>query len=263
MFPVSRENIIKKTCDAVESLAEVQAMWLGGSDAFQRSDELSDIDIQLLIHPGSQEVVFKAVEDALEEIAGIAAWQQVPEPAWHGHSQRFYRLRQASAFHVVDLFLLEEGKPPYWNEIEHHGEPVILFDKAGQVTTSHIDKYELLKKIQQRISQLDENIAIHAIMVDKEIRRGNELAAYHFYLRLILLPLVEVLRMRFSPFRYNWGLRYAYYDLPQSVYDKLVPLAYLGSMNGLNHKLETARDWLMSELKTVADECGVSLKYCN
>lgn len=259
---VSRNEIIKEIRNAVEPLAEVQAMWLGGSDAFQRSDELSDIDVQLLIEPGTQAVVFAVVEDALEQLAGIAVRQNVPEPAWHGHSQRFYQLRQASDFHVVDLFILEAGKPPFWNEVEHHGEPVVVFDKAGKVCTTHIDKRELLGKIRQRISQLDEHLAIHAIMVDKEIRRGNELAAFHFYLGLVLLPLVEVLRMRFSPFRYNWGLRYAYYDLPPDVYEKLVDLAYLGSMPGLQHKLETAHNWLLTELRTAAGECGVSLKYC-
>jgi hypothetical protein len=52
---------------------------------------------------------------------------------------------------------------------------------------------------------------IDGALVKKEIYRGNPLEALSNYHACTLTPLVEVLRMRYKPARYNFHTRYAYY----------------------------------------------------
>ena len=58
-----REQVVEVLRAALEPLASVNAAWLGGSDAFGRADELSDVDLQVDVDDG-QVAAFGAVEAA-------------------------------------------------------------------------------------------------------------------------------------------------------------------------------------------------------
>jgi hypothetical protein len=56
---VRREQVVEILRAALEPLAFVNAAWLGGSDAFGRADELSDVEVA---------ATFGAVEAALADM---------------------------------------------------------------------------------------------------------------------------------------------------------------------------------------------------
>jgi hypothetical protein len=180
---------------------------------------------------------------AADQLSPIARKLVVPEPAWHGHSQRFYDLRDASQYHQVDLFILHYGREPFFNEIELHGEPYVIFDKDGAVHPVHMDSELLRDKLRERLQLQVDKVEMFSYMVDKEYRRGNPLAALHFYQGLMLAPLVEVLRMRHSPYRYDWGVRYAHTDLPREVHERLAELYFVRDLDDLMEKFPLARAW--------------------
>jgi len=240
---VTREKIIECIRQAVEPLPFVHAYVLSGSDAFGNADEYSDVDAQLNVDSEHVDETFAIVEQALEKLSPISRKMIVPEPAWHGHSQRFYNLRDASEYHQVDLFIKHEGREPHFDEIEHHGWPVVIFDKQGTLKPRHMDAEELRKKLTERWPKVRERIEMFGYMVQKELNRGNPLAALHFYHGLVLNPLVEALRIKYRPFRHDWGIRYAHLDLPADVNARLQRLYFPVDADDLQLKYEEARVW--------------------
>ena len=240
---VTREQIIECIRAAAEPLEYVHAYFLGGSTSFGRDDEYSDVDAVLITDEDQVEQAFQTVEQALEQLSPVTQRMIVPEPAWHGHSQRFYNLRGASEYHQVDLFVMHYGKEPFFNEIELHGQPVVIFDKDGSVKPVHMDRAALKAKLEERLKLQIEKVEMFSYMVRKEINRGNPLAALHFYLGLMLAPLVEVLRMQHSPFRHDWGVRYAHTDLPREVHERLAELYFVRDLDDMAAKYPRARAW--------------------
>ncbi|MBN2081560.1 hypothetical protein JW859_05050 [bacterium] len=240
---VTREQIIECVRRAVEPLEFVYAYVLGGSEAFGNADEYSDIDAQLNVDSEHVEETFTIVEEALTQLSPISRRMIVPEPAWHGHSQRFYNLQDASEYHQVDLFLKHEGREPHFDEIEHHGHPVVIFDKTGTIKPRHMDPEALREKLAARWPAVRQRIEMFGYMVQKELNRGNPLAALHFYHGFVLNPLVEALRIKYSPFRHDWGVRYAHYDLPAEVNARLNKLYFLADRADLERKYREARAW--------------------
>jgi predicted nucleotidyltransferase len=96
---VRREQVIELLHGALLPLAWVNAAWLGGSNAFGRADELSDVDLQVDVDDGRVAATFGAVEAALAAASPIVARLVMPMPTWHGHAQRFYRVRDTPARH--------------------------------------------------------------------------------------------------------------------------------------------------------------------
>src|SRR5512132_2247696 len=106
-----REQVVEVRREALLPLPYVNAAWLGGSDAFGRSDELSDVDLQVDVDDGRVAATFGAVEAALAAASPIVARLVMPMPTWHGHAQRFYRLRDTTEFTAVDVVAFQRSDP--------------------------------------------------------------------------------------------------------------------------------------------------------
>lgn len=84
-----RQRIIETLITALEPLDFVLALWQGGSAAHGYTDELSDIDIEVIVEDNYVQETFDFVEKSLQTISEISFKYRVPEPTWHGHSQCF------------------------------------------------------------------------------------------------------------------------------------------------------------------------------
>ena len=102
-MPIDRATLQRTIQDALEPLDDVTALFEGGSTAFGRDDDWSDIDLTADVTPGQEEAAFAAVEAALESLAPIELRWVLPVPSWHGMHQRFYRLAGSPAHLMVDL----------------------------------------------------------------------------------------------------------------------------------------------------------------
>jgi hypothetical protein len=69
-------------------------------------------------------------------------------PTWHGHAQGFCRLQGTNEFAFIDVVVMNHGEGPRFNEVERHGNPVVLFDKDGalrrrrSIVGSTLGRYE-------------------------------------------------------------------------------------------------------------------------
>jgi hypothetical protein len=96
-------------------------------------------------------------------------------------------------------------------------------------------------------------------MVRKEARRGRELDALQSYFGLTPRPRVELLRMRYDPYRYTFGMRYLYFDLPVEEVARLKPLCFVADLPALLESQRQAEAWGMELLDTLERE-GVRLE---
>jgi hypothetical protein len=238
---------------ALLPLAWVNAAWLGGSDAFGRADELSDVDLQVDVDDGHVAATFAAVEAALAAASPIVARLVMPMPTWHGHAQRFYRLRDTSEFTAVDVAVFERSDPRrYYNQTERHGSPLVLFDRSGVLRPAALDPAELRATLALAVAGIRERMAFTLPQVAKDIRRGDALAALDSWHRYVLAPLVTLYRVRHAPARHDFGARYTRHDLPPEVQGTLGELSFVADLDDLAAKLPRA-ERLLGEL---LDELG-------
>ena len=132
---IPRQTIIDTLGEALKGADYVLAAALGGSDASGRTDEFSDIDLMTLVEDERVEDVFVLVREALESLSPVDLSFRLPEPAWHGFSQEFYRLANADPNHVVDFAAIKASTPPEkrFQEPERHGVAIVLFDRRGHL----------------------------------------------------------------------------------------------------------------------------------
>lgn len=238
--PVEREQILEALQVALEPLEPVLGLFEAGSAAFGRVDRWSDIDLGVLIEDDSVAEVFAVAESALESLSPVELRWVIPSPTWHGHAQRFYRLRDAGRFLLVDLTLMRRSDPNWFLEPEQHGQALVLFDKAGLLVPPPFDAEKWRARMRADLSSLRASMPMFESFVEKELLRGNLLDALSFYMGQTLRPLITVLGMRFRPLRYHFGPRYLRLDLPPELYQELTELYQVRDAADLQAKQQRA-----------------------
>jgi hypothetical protein len=247
---IDRPTILHALRTTLEPRPDVLAMWEGGAAAFDRVDEWSDIDLQIIGEDDRVEETFAAVEETLRSIAPIEKRFRLPEPTWHGHAQAFYRLEGASPYLMIDLLIMKRSAGGRLREQETHGRSVIHFDKEGLLGEEHIDREGMLTQIGKRLAQMEATFELFQPLVLKELNRGNDIEAVQYYHGMTLRPLIELLRINHAPARYTFHTRYVYYDLPADVIARLAPLFFPVDGDELRRAHADAGAWFAELLAT-------------
>ena len=206
----------------------------------RRFDHFSDIDVQLLVADGESDEVFKA--------GGGRTGRHLPDRATLRRAgthlaylfQRYYRLSETDEYLVVDVVIREESQPERLMEREHHGDPVVLFDKQGSIAAQSLDPEQLARDISSRLEQMPAEFEMFRSLIKKACHRGLPAEARIWYQRFCLDPLIEVLRMQYTPERYEFGGRYLWRDLPDSVAARLSEMFFPQDLQQLLYYQQTA-----------------------
>ena len=251
MPPLTRPALIAAVRGALEPLPVVHCLWEGGSTCFGRNDEWSDVDLQCEVDDDQVGAAFDAVEAALAAVAETSLCYRVPEPAWHGHSQRFYRFANAAPWLMLDLAVMKRSAAHKFNEPAIHGKAGVLFDRSGLfgINVVRTDRAAFETRLRARIESLRIRFAMFQVLVEKETWRGQPIDALHFYQGLTLAPLVELLRIKHDPLRHNWGNRYLHRILPPAEAKRLQSLMYVSTPKQIPAKRLKAEAWF-EELAT-------------
>ncbi|MBT9458105.1 MAG: nucleotidyltransferase domain-containing protein [Burkholderiaceae bacterium] len=241
MILIDRERLLATLRGALEAHPEVEAAWEGGSAAFSYRDELSDVDAVVVVADEAVEAVFAAVEVALNALSPIALRHDVTGTP--GFSQRFYRLRDASEFLVVDLVLIRRSDPLLFRDVELHGQGQTWVDRRGLLQPSHLDAAADREQARARIPVLRSAFDMFQHIPTKERLRGRKVEALQFYQGMTLRPLVEALRLLHCPQRRIFGLRYLARDLPAEVVARIEQLMFVADLPDLERKHEQAQQW--------------------
>ncbi|HAD80937.1 MAG: hypothetical protein A2509_12370 [Candidatus Edwardsbacteria bacterium RIFOXYD12_FULL_50_11] len=240
---LQREQIIKAVVNALEPFSYVHALWQGGAAAFGRVDQWSDIDFMVIADWESIPRVFETVETAIEKLVGFDLIFDVPQPTSHGFFQKFYRLRQASPFLLIDLAVGDLEKPDKFLEPEIHGNPIVHFDRKNIIASQPLDREKFKQNMLMALERAKVRLDIFQLFFDKEYNRGNYLDAFDFYFNFALSGLLAVLRMKHSPYHYTFRSKYANYDLPPEVVKRLEELYFVKGPEDLKAKYRQVKEW--------------------
>lgn len=263
-YPLTRQPILAAIRAAVEPLDYVYAMWEGGAAAFDRVDEWSDIDLQLDVQDEHIEDAFAVVGAALARLSPIELKYRLPDPTAFNIPQAFYRLQDAGPFLLVDLALIPHSHSDKLLEPQIHGRAVFHFDKTGLEAASlgrvapqapavkRFDPAAWETRLRQRREQMRLTFDLYQVLVLKEINRQNWMEAMAFYQGFTLRPLVEALRMKYSPAHYNFHTRYVHYELPPEAAQRLQSFFFVARPDDLAARRAEAEAWFnqtMDELQ--------------
>jgi hypothetical protein len=251
---LDRDEIINAIYAAVEPLPFVIAMWEGGSAAWDRENQWSDIDLQLLVDDEAVSKTIDCVDEALLTLSPVDIRFVVPQPTWHGHEQVFYRLRDAGEYRLVDLAVMRRSSPNQLNEYERHGVHKIIFDKTGEAKQTSLDRNAHGKLITDKLRQLSDKFPLFQCLVKKDLLRGNPIGAIVFYYSHTLFPLLTLLRIRHCPDRFGFGPRYAAVDLPPEVVQRVEPLWFVGSVDEIETKRAQVEEYFTETMKAIKDQ---------
>ncbi len=222
---ITRSTIIATVHTALEAMPGVLAAFLGGSDATGRTDGLSDVDVVVVVEDGAVEAAFDTVHDALAELSPIAHRWRLADPTWHGNPQEFLSLRDADAAHFLDLVVMRRAGGERFLEAERHGRPMVLFDRAAVLEPVPLDREALRARIDDRLAVLRERFPLFQTLVTRAVRRGFVAEAAVAYQDHTYRPLIELLRIRHCPDRFDYGARYLDRDLPPALRAEVEALA--------------------------------------
>jgi predicted nucleotidyltransferase len=241
MSTITRSQLVGALQHALQEMDAVDAAWEGGSAAFDGDDALSDVDAVLVVADDAVESTFARVQAALQTLSPIALRYDVPGTV--GFAQRFYRLRDAGEFLVLDLVLMRRSDPLLFREVELHGRGRTWFDRRGVLVETHLDAERDMQQARARVPVLAASFAMFQHIVTKERLRGRAVDALVFYQSMTWRPLVEALRLLHDPQRRVFGPRYTARDLPADVCRRLEALAYVRDLDDLAAKHDEARRW--------------------
>lgn len=247
-MPLTREPILRALEHAMRPLPYVHSMFEAGSAAFGRLDAYSDIDLEFDVDDGHEDEAFAVLEVAIEALSPVQHRWVLPLPQSHGMAQRFYRLAATDEWLLLDVCMRPTSKPGHFSEPELHGEPIVYFDKGEFVRPIALDRAKVKEERDRRLDTLRQAHPMLSNLARKEALRGRVLDAYGFYHAMVLRPLIELLRMRYTPDRWNFAFRYLDFEFPPEVLERLRPLAHAKNLEELIEKSKVAEAWGAEEL---------------
>lgn len=236
-----RASLIHTLRASLEAQGRVVAAWEGGSAAFERDDEWSDVDAVAVVHDDAVAAVFAQVEADLAALSPIEL--RFDPPAVPGFAQRFYRLQGFGEFHIVDLVLFRRSDPLLFREVELHGRGRTWFDREGLLVERHLDAAADAAAAAARVEPLRAQFEMMQHLVRKDLHRGRHVDALAFFHAYTLRPLVEALRLLHAPHTRIFGLRYLGRDLPAPVVQRVERLAYVADAAQLAAVQAEAEAW--------------------
>lgn len=206
--------------EALRDRPEIIALWEAGSAATGTTDEYSDIDLMALCSCSTNEA-FALIEAVMPPIT-----HRYIEPSNSGSDlkHRIYFHDKAPKHFFADVGVLSQDSEESLKElmaVERHGTPIVHFDDKRLIKPHPIDKTKWRLKLETRLKELEASFPIYVIQVLKPLDRHQYTEAFAFFYHGLLRKLVELMGIRFRPYRFDFELRYLERDFPQKEQDAI------------------------------------------
>lgn len=250
---INSEMIIERLKEELEPIHFIYAMWLEGADAIGQADEYSDLDIYIDIEDEYEHQAIDEVENILSKISEID-YKYVMN---HDHPklrQRIYHLKGSSEYLMIDFCwqLHSRNKEEFVyikdNQIE---AAKVIFDKSEVIQYKDYNSRDYESLNTYRLEECKYRYSQHC-RVSKYVHRGMYLEAYAYYNRYVLEPLIDMLRMIYTPSHAHYYLIHISKHIPKSEVKKLEFFAKISSLKDIDEKMQLAETWfleLLIELK--------------
>ena len=240
--PLNRDEILSTLTERLRALDYVDAMWEIGAVAFDRLDEYSDIDLMISGADDKIEEIIQYFERILNQISPIEIQWRVPGTIEFGHTQLFYRLLNASPYLLIDVVFMKSSAEQKFLVPQIHNPPYVYFDKRDIIQPEPFDADEFLAKLKSHTEQLRARFGLFQALIKKEIYRNQAIEAIGYYQNVCTRSVLELCKIKYSPTRYNFGVRYVYDELPQIILSELESLFFVSNLEELAAKQARAEE---------------------
>ncbi len=241
---INRDTITEKLKERLEPLPFVHAFWLEGADANETVDEYSDLDYWIDIDDASEVQAFEAVKNALKELSDMD-YQYIMK---HDHPQirqRIYHLKNTSEYLLIDFCAQLHSRPKeeyVYCEDDKIEVPKVVFDKDGIIRYKPLNLSDFSEWNRSRLEEAKYRRTQH-IRAEKYVRRGQYLEAYAYYNRYVLEPLIDLLRLIYTPAHANYYLIHISQHIPEAQRKRLEYFAQIGTLEDMAEKIPQAGQW--------------------
>jgi len=241
---IDRGMIINKLTEALKSLPYVYALWLEGSDAIGTADEYSDIDFWVDFEDEYEEAVYGVVETALGEVSPINHKHVMNHP--HPKiRQRVYRLENTSEYLIIDFcWQLHSRAKEESTFIENDRVETVkvIFDKKGVIGYKPLNIADFAQNNESRLTEAKYRRTQY-MRAEKYVLRRQYLEAYVYYQRYVLEPLVDILRLIYTPAHADYYLVHISQHIPEADKNRLEYFAQIASLDDISERISHAGGW--------------------
>lgn len=245
-----REEIIHKLSISAGGVEGFLACWLWGSDANNEVDEYSDIDMFFIVKDDFFEEAFDACQKKLLEI-----WEfdYISDLKIEGsQTWKYFHIAWTPECLLIEIWLIKESDWMTFPLSHSYFKPKVLFDKCNFIKYVKQDEKELKENINRFIKEQEE-LFIESSRVKVYINRKNYIEATNYYIKFAYLPLVWLLRVKYTPELYNWGRIHISRHFPKTELERLEDLMRFTSINDLEKNINSINDWfneVLNDIKT-------------
>jgi hypothetical protein len=244
---MQRNDIINALKEKLFPLPYVNALWLEGADANGMVDEYSDFDFNVDIDDEYETDAIAAVEQILNEISPLD-YKYVMN---HGHPkmrQRIYHISGTSPYMAIDFCWQLHSRDPKESCFIRDSKvefPLVLFDKTGVISYRDFDINEFHASNRERLKECLYHYSQHDRVI-KYVNRGLYLEAYAYYNRYVLEPLIDMLRILYTPANTDYYLIHISQHIPEECVRRLEHFACISSLNDIEERISEAKGWFFS-----------------
>lgn len=244
-----RNQIIEELKHGLEDDPAVFALWLEGADSLGTVDEFSDIDVVADVKDGEEGRILERIEKLLKELGDVDLNWEAPRP--HPKLRyKIFHIADTSEHLLIDVTIQSHSREFRFIENDRFEKPFVLFDKEGVIVYQKLDAGEVTRNQAARISDL-KALFFQRSKVRKYISRKNFLEALAYYRKAVLDPLIQLLRLKYTPSVSEYGAVHISRHLPKEVLIRLEELHKVGSLADLEKLLPKAETWFNSLLQEI------------
>jgi hypothetical protein len=129
----------------------------------------------------------------------------------------------------------------------------VLFDKDNIIQYKNVDNIELSQKILKHI-KIQKDLVWQSERIQTYINRNNYIEATNYYIKFMYLPLVGILRVKYTPRLYNWWRIHISRHFSPEIVMKLEDLMKLNSIQDIEGNLEKSRRWFIELIAEIESE---------
>lgn len=247
----SRKEAVHMIKHFVTSCPLITAAWEGGSIATGYSDDYSDLDLYLVCKTGDKESILQDLLNFLHDRFGEEKSYRMPEPAWHGFSQVFFKTKDTPELFYVDFVVIGEDVEDKLTEVNRHGKGQVWVEKY-KIDTRPRGK-DKIKTLGDRLyNETIQKDFIVILELKKALKRQIFTEAFPIYMTLISKFLVTLMNIKYRPEKADFGLRYIYRDYPKEEYlfvENALKISTMDQMETYTEDIMSKYQQLLLELK--------------
>jgi hypothetical protein len=155
---------------------------------------------------------------------------------------------------LLDIAVMKKSSTDKFLQFKIHGVPVVHVDKNRVVKDDAIDAENFLKTLKERLETLRITYPLFLAFILKELNRGNDMTALSFYMAYAMRPLIELLRIKYSPYHFNFHTYYIDYELPPEITKRLRTFFFVSTPQHIRSFLPEVEKWFTEEIEHIDTE---------